>query len=55
VGEDVRPSGLSQHEEHQDKDQPQKVNIYRAHPFVLGGLLKRGFEARGHKEVSQKS
>jgi hypothetical protein len=48
VGEDVRPSIPSQHEEHQDKDQSQEVNIDPTDTFVLVVPLKDGFGAEGH-------
>jgi hypothetical protein len=48
VGEDVRPSGLSQHEEHQDEDQSQKVDIDRPDTFVLDAWVQNRFEAEGH-------
>jgi hypothetical protein len=51
VCEDVCPSILAQHEEHQDIDQPQEVNIDPADTFVSVVPLKNGFEADGHGSI----
>jgi len=48
VGEDVRPGGLSEHKEHQDVDEPQKINIERPDTFVSGGRLNKRFEGEVH-------
>jgi hypothetical protein len=51
VVEDVRPSVPSQHEEHQNKDQPQEVNIDPTDAFVMVVPLKDGFEVEGHGNI----
>jgi hypothetical protein len=49
VGKNVRPSVLSQHDEHQDEDQSQKVDIDRTDTFVFGVSVENGFEAEVHE------
>jgi hypothetical protein len=48
VGEDLRPSVFTQHEKHQDIEQPQKINVNRANTFVFGAPLKDAFDADCH-------
>jgi hypothetical protein len=48
VSEDVRPRFFAKHEEHQDIEQAQEVDIDRANAFVAVGSLKNGFGAEGH-------
>src|ERR1700733_15035803 len=48
MGEDVGPCVLAQHEEHQDVEQAQEVDVDRADTLVFVSSLKDGFGAEGH-------
>ena len=49
--DDVRPRVPTQHEEHQDKDQPQEVGGDPADTLVSVVALENGFEAECHVNI----
>jgi hypothetical protein len=48
VREDLRPSLSTQHEEHQDIEQSQEINVNRANTFVFAAPLKDACDADRH-------
>jgi hypothetical protein len=51
VREDLRPNLPTQHEEHQDVEQPQEIDVNRTNTFVFAARLKDACDADRHRKV----